>query len=95
VEAWRGEVRPSDFLARVGGDEFMLLMPDRPAESAQAVLDRVREATPNETSCSVGLAVWDGVEGALELFNRADAALYTAKRNGRRSNRPADASRLS
>jgi diguanylate cyclase (GGDEF)-like protein len=82
VEAWRGAIRPRDFLARVGGDEFMLLMPDCPPESAQAVIDRVRQATPEESSCSAGLALWDGAEGALELFNRADAALYAAKHGG-------------
>ena len=82
VEAWRGAIRPSDFLARVGGDEFMLLMPDCPAESAQAVIDRVRKSTPEDSSCSAGLALWNGVEGPLELFNRADAALYAAKHDG-------------
>ncbi len=82
VDAWRSAIRPSDFLARVGGDEFMLLMPDCTAESAQRVLDRIREATPKGTSCSAGLARWDGVEGPLELFSRADAALYTAKHDG-------------
>jgi diguanylate cyclase (GGDEF)-like protein len=79
VRAWRKAIRPSDFLARVGGDEFMLLMPDCSAESAEGVLGRIRESTPDETSCSAGLARWDGVEGALELFNRADSALYAAK----------------
>lgn len=82
VEAWREVIRPSDFLARVGGDEFMLLMPDCPAESGMAVLARVHEATPEESSCSAGLAVWDELESALELFERADAALYAAKRDG-------------
>jgi diguanylate cyclase (GGDEF)-like protein len=82
VDAWRAAVRPSDFLARVGGDEFMLLMPDCSVESAQAVLQRIRGATPDETSCSAGLARWDGVEGALELFNRADAGLNEAKHGG-------------
>jgi diguanylate cyclase (GGDEF)-like protein len=82
VEAWRGAIRPSDFLARVGGDEFMLLMPDCSAESAKGVLERIREATPEDTSCSAGLTRWDGVEGALALFNRADAGLYEAKHAG-------------
>jgi diguanylate cyclase (GGDEF)-like protein len=39
VSAWRGAIRPSDFIARVGGDEFMLLMPDCSDEAALAVLD--------------------------------------------------------
>jgi diguanylate cyclase (GGDEF)-like protein len=82
VEAWRDVIRPSDFIARVGGDEFMMLMPDCSEESGLAVLARVREATPDGGSCSAGLALWDEREGALSLFERADAALYTAKRNG-------------
>jgi diguanylate cyclase (GGDEF)-like protein len=82
VSAWRGAMRPSDFIARVGGDEFMLLMPDCSADAALAVLDRVREATPSGATCSAGLTAWDEGESALELFNRADSALYTAKRQG-------------
>jgi diguanylate cyclase (GGDEF)-like protein len=81
VNAWRGAIRPSDLLARVGGDEFMLLMPDCTAEAAEGILERIREATPDQTSFSAGLARWDG-ESALELFNRADAALYAAKSGG-------------
>jgi GGDEF domain-containing protein len=75
-------IRPSDFLARIGGDEFMLLMPDCPAEAGMAVLARIRAATPAGSSCSTGLAVWDERETGLELFERADAALYAAKRGG-------------
>jgi diguanylate cyclase (GGDEF)-like protein len=82
VRAWREVIRPSDFLARVGGDEFMLLLPDCSTESAEGMLERIRTATPEETSCSAGLALWDGVEGGLELFSRADAALYAAKHDG-------------
>jgi diguanylate cyclase (GGDEF)-like protein len=82
VSAWQEVIRPSDFLARVGGDEFMLLMPDCTAEAGMSVLSRVRAATPEESTCSTGLAVWDESESALELFERADAALYAAKRGG-------------
>jgi diguanylate cyclase (GGDEF)-like protein len=82
VTAWRGAIRPSDFIARVGGDEFMLLMPDCSEESAVTVLDRLHGSTPDGVSCSAGLTPWVESESALELFNRADAALYTAKHNG-------------
>jgi diguanylate cyclase (GGDEF)-like protein len=82
VAAWQEVIRPSDFLARIGGDEFMLLMPDCPAEAGMAVLARIRAATPHGSSCSTGLAVWDECESAFELFERADAALYAAKRGG-------------
>jgi diguanylate cyclase (GGDEF)-like protein len=82
VAAWQEVIRPSDFLARIGGDEFMLLMPDCPAEAGMGVLVRMRAATPHGSSCSTGLAVWDEHESAFELFERADAALYAAKRGG-------------
>ena len=82
VAAWQEVIRPSDFLARVGGDEFMLLMPDCPAEAGMALLARMRAVTPAESSCSTGLAVWNELETAIELFARADAALYAAKRGG-------------
>jgi diguanylate cyclase (GGDEF)-like protein len=82
VAAWQEVIRPSDFLARIGGDEFMLLMPDCPADAGMAVLARIRSATPQGSTCSTGLAVWDESESAFELFERADAALYAAKRGG-------------
>ena len=82
VVAWQNVIRPSDFLARVGGDEFMLLMRDCTAERGMALLSRVRAATPDGSSCSTGLAVWNEIETALELFARADTALYAAKRGG-------------
>jgi diguanylate cyclase (GGDEF)-like protein len=82
VTAWREVIRPSDFIARVGGDEFMLLMPDCSAESGKAVLARVQTATPDGTTCSAGLALWDGAETSVDLLHRADQALYTAKESG-------------
>jgi diguanylate cyclase (GGDEF)-like protein len=83
AEAWRAELRGGDVLARYGGDEFAALIPGRPIETALAVIERLRRATPQGSGCSAGVAVWDRKESATELFGRADAALYVAKESGR------------
>ena len=50
---------------------------------ALEVCERVRAATPEGETCSVGIACWDGEEGAPSLLGRADGALYDAKHRGR------------
>lgn len=79
--AWRTQLRAMDLLARTGGDEFVLVLPDCGDEaSCRATVDRVREAG---AAASAGVAVWDGREDVAELLRRADEALYAAKRAGR------------
>jgi diguanylate cyclase (GGDEF)-like protein len=80
---WSEGLRAADVLARIGGDEFALLTPACTEHDAAAVIARMRTRTPPPYSCSVGLAAWDGTETAQRLLQRADAALYHAKRNGR------------
>ena len=81
--AWGVELRGTDFLARYGGEEFALALPGCTPELAVEVVERMREATPEGETCSVGIASWDGDEEAPSLLGRADAALYEAKRRGR------------
>ncbi|HSR22705.1 MAG TPA: sensor domain-containing diguanylate cyclase, partial [Candidatus Eisenbacteria bacterium] len=82
-DAWQAQLRSGDLLARYGGEEFLVLLPDCDLDSARPVLERLRLATPNGQTVSVGLAQWDGTETARQLMARADAALYAAKREGR------------
>jgi diguanylate cyclase (GGDEF)-like protein len=81
--AWSEVLRETDLLARYGGEEFALALPDCPAEKALAVIERIREATPDGETVSAGVAFWNGEESADDLLGRADAALYEAKARGR------------
>ena len=87
--------RAGDVVARVGGEEFLVLLPDADAETAGVVAERIMTAIREHAfttirggqrvSASVGIAVErvidNGVGGALRA--RADEALYVAKRLGR------------
>jgi diguanylate cyclase (GGDEF)-like protein len=88
-------VRPSDIVARIGGDEFSLLLIDADQQGAALVAQRIIELLPAQAglalargriavSCSVGIACSEGGNESLEeLLQRADRALYAAKRAGK------------
>jgi diguanylate cyclase (GGDEF)-like protein len=81
--AWRGALRHADVLARYGGEEFAILLANCDRDSALDIVDRVRRATVDDETVSIGIAQWDGDESGDELIMRADRALYAAKRAGR------------
>ncbi len=74
-----GALREIDTLARIGGDEFAVLLPETGAEGAHATAERLASITT--VAISVGTAIY-GLDGhtADELGRAADAALYAAKR---------------
>ncbi len=80
--AWQSILRMSDVLARIGGDEFAVLLPGCSMETAVQIAERLRAAVPS-ANCSVGVATWDRVETVEQLLARADDALYGAKEGGR------------
>jgi diguanylate cyclase (GGDEF)-like protein/PAS domain S-box-containing protein len=82
-QAWRLELRVTDFIARYGGEEFGVLLPACPEDQAVAILERVRAGTPGGQTCSAGVAGWIATQSGADLINRADAALYAAKSAGR------------
>lgn len=83
AHAFRGVLRDTDLFVRWGGEEFAIALPDCPAHEAAIVLERLRRATPDDQTCSIGHATWDTVEPVEQLLARADAALYDAKAGGR------------
>jgi diguanylate cyclase (GGDEF)-like protein len=80
-----GEARREDLTGRWGGDEFLVILPDTDAAGAVIVAERMREAVQarlkDRGSLSIGCAA--GVGDADDLVQRADGALYAAKREGR------------
>jgi diguanylate cyclase (GGDEF)-like protein len=80
---WKAELRGQDTVGRYGGEEFLLLLPGVDTVVAVSVVDRLRTGIAEPVTCSFGVATWDGAETASALVNRADQALYGAKRGGR------------
>jgi diguanylate cyclase (GGDEF)-like protein len=80
---WRNELREVDYLARLEGTEFAILLPSCGLGEACDVMDRVRDATPRGQTASAGVARWDGEEPAEMLVARAQDALTAAKSSGR------------
>ena len=87
-------LREYDFFARLGGEEFAVLLPDTAEEVAVAIAERLRELTEAErlpdpafavpTTVSIGAAELGAREESVDqLMHRADLALYAAKRGGR------------
>lgn len=97
----RGVVREGDAVARLGGEEFALLLPGADADLAVAVAERARAAVAvvpardRALSCSAGVALFptDAPDGGA-LMEAADGALYSAKRMGRDRTRRFDPNQL-
>jgi diguanylate cyclase (GGDEF)-like protein len=81
--AWREELRSGDFLARIGGEEFALLLPKCTPPDALMVVDRLRGRVPYEQTCSAGVVIQETDETSEGLMTRVDEALYAAKAAGR------------
>jgi diguanylate cyclase (GGDEF)-like protein len=81
--AWLDQLRGGDMLARIGGEEFCLLLLDCQAPDAREVIDRLRTCVTQGGTCAAGFATRISDEPAEEVMARADAALYEAKNSGR------------
>lgn len=82
--------RPSDFIARVGGEEFAVIFPCTDAQGAYIMAERLRRGvesslwTKRHITVSIGIAeMSDALGCSTDLTEAADQALYEAKHNGR------------
>ena len=82
AERWRRDLPAGALLARHGGDEFALLLPDTTGPVALAVVEQLRNACP-EIGLSCGVTQLQPGETRSQLMRRADRALYQAKSSGR------------
>ncbi len=88
-------VRGGDHVARYGGEEFAVILPRTDGQAAVSVAENIRQTLAREpvqleltppitpTTVSIGAACYDPGEPLAEWVGRADAALYSAKRDGR------------
>lgn len=87
VRTMREHLRGEDQLGRLGGDEFLVLLPDTGPEAAASVAEKLRHEVAATRAgvpitISVGVATWED-EAPESLMRRGDEALYAAKRAGR------------
>jgi diguanylate cyclase (GGDEF)-like protein len=83
AERWRSDARAADLIARIGGDEFAVLLPGADEAGAQDVVERLIRTLPAGSSVSFGIAEWDLREDAVGLMARADLRMYDEKRRGK------------
>jgi diguanylate cyclase len=88
-----GRLRDTDFIARYGGDEFVILLPGTPAENAKVVAQGFCDAVKRcgfhsrgqsvDVTLSIGIAQLQKGDNSEVFFERADAAMYQIKDEGR------------
>ncbi len=93
ARALQKSLRDTDFIARFGGEEFVILMPNVETKDLQGPLDKLRETIKGipfkfkdnrvSISVSIGATAFKDGDQPLDAFERADQSLYDAKHQGR------------
>jgi diguanylate cyclase (GGDEF)-like protein len=91
VSTIRSAIRSSDILARFGGDEFVILLPDTPGDAALKFLNKIHDHLDRAMGCmnwpvsfSIGAATYCKVPSTVdEVIRHADELMYTVKHSGK------------
>ena len=96
AEILRDNLRSVDLVARIGGEEFLIALPDTPVDQARKMAERIRDIVQNTplsigagkmpvgVTLSIGVALGTGDDcDVTDVVERADAALYDSKSSGR------------
>lgn len=86
-------LRDTDFIARFGGEEFVVLLPDADEQTRNALLNQIRETIAKlpfkfkdnrlTITVSIGASMFKDNDSTVDVLERADNALYNAKHDGR------------
>ncbi len=99
AEVIRTSMRKSDITARYGGDEFVLILPETDKVGCKIIVERIKDLVKKKeiiikykgvekklrTTISMGIAEYNNKETKIDLIQRADQALYDAKKKGKNS----------
>jgi len=89
AEIVKKNIREEDIFGRWGGEEFVIVLPNKPYEKALVVAEKIRKIVENsdfdglKVTISIGVSEFHEGDDILEAINKADEAMYEAKRSGR------------
>jgi len=93
ANALKKSVRVTDFISRFGGEEFVIIMPNSDLKQILGPLEKIRKTIKSipfkfkdknlRITISIGASQFKKEDSILEVFDRADSALYEAKNSGR------------
>ncbi|MCJ8167837.1 GGDEF domain-containing protein [Atopomonas sediminilitoris] len=90
VQSFTGRLRQSDYLCRIGGEEFAILLPQSDLEAARQLAESLLQLCEEQrlprvgkVTASFAVVAWQAGESLAQTVNRADALLYQAKAEGR------------